>query len=134
MYLLLILFSILKYTYSSIDDIKVIDSNLDKHIKEHVVATAFTLFENDYDISTISKKLAQEMNIKFGKTWICYTFSSNSNNSSIFIDQELNSYISITYGQINVTLYKVNLVINECKNNTLVIILSLNNIYFKILF
>ena len=123
-FLFLVLFSIFSLTYSSVDDIRVITNNLDTNTVDHVIATVFSLFENKYDVKTLAKNLVDEMDSKFGKTWICL-MSKNNNNSVLYINQDLNSYISLTYEEIHIVLYKANLINNSTKNNILVFIYSI---------
>jgi hypothetical protein len=55
----------------------------------------------------MAKKLVDEMDTKFGKTWICQIGSNN--NSELYINEELNSFITLSFKEIHVTLYKTTL-------------------------
>ncbi len=109
----LILFTI-QISFSSTDDIKVISSNIDIKEEKHVMSTAFYLLENENEFKIMAKKLVDEMDTKFGKTWICQIGSNN--NSELYINQELNSFITLSFKEIKVTLYKISL--NNGNNST----------------
>jgi hypothetical protein len=78
----------------------------------------FLLLENESQIKVIAKKLVDEMDTKFWKTWICQIGSNNS--SELYINQELNSHIILSFKEIKITLYKITL--NNGNNYNAVII------------
>ncbi len=102
-----ILFTAIQISFSAINDIQVITSNIDVKEGEHVISTASLLLENESDLKVVAKKLVDEMDTKFGKTWICQIGSND--NSGLYINQELNSYITFSFKQIQITLYKITL-------------------------
>jgi hypothetical protein len=112
---LLVLISIIKIAFSTIEDIKVVSSNIDSATEEHVIATVFTLFEKQTDLKTFAKSLVENMDSKYGKSWSCQ-IQSNSN-AEFFTSQQSNNSISITYKDYHVTLFKLDSN-SECKNNT----------------
>jgi hypothetical protein len=103
----LLLFSILKVAFSQIEDIKVVSSNIDTATKDHVLSTIFALFEKETDLKTFAKSLAENMDNKYGKLWICQILSHNS--GELFSSQQLNNSISITYKDYNITLFKMDI-------------------------
>jgi hypothetical protein len=110
----LILFITIQISFSAIDDIKVIKSNVDIKEEEHVISTAFHLFENEKEFKIMAKKLVDEMDTKFGKSWICQIGSNT--NSELYINEELSSSITLSFNEIQVTLYKTTL--NNGNNST----------------
>jgi hypothetical protein len=118
----LILFTTIQISLSAIDDIKVITSNIDIKEEEHVISTVFNLFENEKELKIITKKLVDEMDTKFGKTWIGQIGSNN--NSELYINQELSSFITLSFKEMLVTLYKITLN-NENNNST-----NFNAVYY----
>jgi hypothetical protein len=114
---ILILLSIVKITFSSIEDIKVVSSNIDTTTEKYVIATAFTLFEKQTDLKTFAKSLAENMDNKYGKSWICQIQSHS--NAELYTSLQSNNSISITYKDYHVTLFKIDLN-SATKNYTLV--------------
>jgi len=119
MYLqIFILFTAIQISFSALNDIKVISSTIDVKEEGHFLSTVFLLLENESQIKVIAKKLVDEMDTKFGKTWICQIGSNNS--SELYINQELNSHIILSFKEIQITLYKITL--NNGNNYNAVII------------
>jgi hypothetical protein len=119
-----ILFSIIKIAFSAIEDIKVVSSNIDSAIEEHVISTVFALFEKHTDFKTFAKTLVENMDNKYGKSWICQIQSHSD--AELYASQQSNNSLSINYKDYHVTLFKIDS-ISANKNNTLVR-------FFKILF
>ncbi len=127
----LILFSLLKIVFSSKDVkdvIEITSSNVDKIMEEHVIGTAFILFENKYDFKTIAQKMVNDMNTRFGKSWICQIGSNNT--FEIYFDEKIDSYITFTFKEIGVTLFKANLNNNIENKNCSQVINKINFILF----
>jgi len=123
-----ILLSIVKIGFSLIEDIKITSSNVDTQTELHVIATVFNLFENHYDFKTFTKALVDNMDTKYGKSWISHISANNS--GEIYVGQQSSSYISITYKEFHVTLFKAKFD-NEMNNTTLVKYLILCVLFLK---
>jgi hypothetical protein len=104
---ILLLFSILKIAFSAIEDIKVVSSNIDTETKDHVISTVFALFEKQTDLKTFAKSLAENMDNNYGKSWICQVLSHNC--KELFSSQQLDNFISITYNDYKITLFKMDI-------------------------
>jgi hypothetical protein len=117
---ILILFSILKIVFSLIEDIKVVSSNIDCATQEHVITTVFALFEKHTDFKTFAQSLVENMDNKYGKSWICQIMSHS--NGEHYISQQFDISISITYKDYSITLFKMTSN-NPIKNDTVVQIL-----------
>jgi len=125
---IVILLITVKLSLSAIEDIKVISSNVDIKEEEHVISTIFNLFEKENQNKIIAKKLVDEMNTKFGKTWICQI---GSNNSELYIDLESSSYITLSFKEIKISLYKISL--NNPNNSTNANLVSYNQSYCTVI-
>jgi hypothetical protein len=97
-------------------------------MEEHVIGTAFILFENKYDFKTIAQKMVNDMNTRFGKSWICQIGSNNT--FEIYFDEKIDSYITFTFKEIGVTLFKANLNNNIENKNCSQVINKINFILF----
>jgi len=110
----LILFITIQLSLSAVDEIQIITSNVDAKVGEHVIATAFYLFETESDFNVMAKKLVDDMDAKYGMGWIGQI---GSNNSALHTNQEFNTFIILTYKDIKLTLYKTSAANNENNYN-----------------
>jgi len=84
----------------------VIDSDMEANMKYHAISTAFYLLEQDLDHNTVAEKMVNELNTQYGVSWISII---GDNSSAIFIKRTPNTYLSLMFNEIKVTVFKADL-------------------------
>ena len=104
---LAIIFLLIKIVVSAIDDIQIIkSSHVDDKTEDHVIATLFSLLEKDYNSALIAKEMVNEMNVKYGKSWICLV-SNKTTAENLYMDTQLDtSVLTLTYKDLHITILK----------------------------
>jgi hypothetical protein len=74
-------------------------------MEQHVIAETLLILETEKDMKPVAKKVSNEMNQKFGKSWICLT-GINTNFSEINIDSKENTLIWVSFKDKNFLVFK----------------------------
>jgi len=78
---------------------------MNTQMEQHVIAQALTITETEVDLNTAAKKLSNEMNIKFGRVWNCFT-GINLNFSEVNVDSKENTFIWFSFKEKHFIVYK----------------------------
>jgi len=78
---------------------------MDTLMEQHVIAEALIITETETDLNIAAKKLSNEMNIKFGKGWNCFT-GININFSGVNVDSKENTFIWFSFKEKHFIVYK----------------------------
>ena len=87
---ILSLLLLIQFIFINCENLKIYKNKLTAHLEQHLIGKALLISETEMDLNLLSKMVSDEMNNKFGKSWICL---SGTNLSSFGLNFEsINTY------------------------------------------
>jgi len=107
---LAIIFLLIKVVVSSISELQISSTNVDENTQQHVINTVRSYYDQRLGFYNMAKSLVDEMNNKYGKTWISQVMYRTIGET--YVDQSFDSYIYLNVRemdiQYNISLFKIN--------------------------
>jgi hypothetical protein len=88
---------------------------MNDQMRHHVIAQALAATETEEDLKVVAKNISNEMDRKYGKSWIC-SIGINTTFSGISIESKENSFIHFSFEEKHFVVFKLPLetsVVNE---------------------
>jgi hypothetical protein len=91
--------------YCAIDEIKIYENEMYTQMELHVISQALALLETESDLNAVAKKLENEMNSKYGTSWICFT-GINSNFTGVNFNPKAQTFIWFSFKEKHFVVFQ----------------------------
>jgi hypothetical protein len=96
-------------------DLEIFRNEVTNEIEEHVIGKTLLAMEALKTDQLVATNLTNEMNIKFGKSWMCF-IGLNFNSAAVAFEHQANSLLWFSYKQKHILLFKPMMETTICGN------------------
>jgi hypothetical protein len=101
-------------------DFEIFRNEVTNEIEEHAIAKTLLAMETLKTDQLVATNLTNEMNIKFGKSWMCF-IGLNFNSAAVAFEHQANSLFWFAYKQKHILLFKPMTETTICGNEVRII-------------
>ncbi len=90
---------------------------MDTRMELHVISQALALLETESDLNSVAKKVENEMNNKYGTSWICLS-GINSNFTGVNFNPKAQTFIWFSFKEKNFVVFQQSIEITVTTKST----------------